>query len=237
MAKNNGKVIYAGEVPPIQEFNEAHNHQLRIALVGGLRSGKTTVANYLSKNYGIKRVSFADKLKYEAERMFGSITSLFDATAPKPRELYVRYGQAMRSIYPDVFIAHARNAINYELSDVVRPGVVIDDLRQPNEYEWLVDNGFIIIRINTDEETRVQRASRVGETVTDDNLTDETESHIDKYSVDYDVRNNGTVDELYDTIDAIVEELRSPVDVEEDKCPCCGGPVDGWNVGGDYPYA
>lgn len=219
---NNNNVIYTGAVPPIQEFNEAHAHQLRIALVGGLRSGKTTVARHLASTYGLNRISFADKLKAESERMFGSITPLFDVTAPKPREVFVRYGQAMRSIYPDVFVAHARNAVNFALCNVTCPGVVIDDLRQPNEYEWLVDNGFIIIRITTDEETRVQRAASIGETVTAENLTDETESYIDKYFVDYDVHNNGTVEELYDTIDAIVEELRAGGEVE-DVCPCCGG--------------
>lgn len=180
---------------------------IKIALCGRLRSGKDTVGNHLYIKYGFSTVAFGDALKKNAHATFPWVGEF-----SKPRALYQQFGQLMRQIDPDVWIKHAERAVNGAIDFRVNTGadqvgVVITDLRQPNEYEWAKANGFSIIRVTAQDEDRILRANVAGDSFTEADLEHETESHIDGFTVDYEIVNDGSVDDLKRKIDEIMEAI------------------------------
>jgi dephospho-CoA kinase len=180
---------------------------VKIALTGKMRSGKDTVANHLYIRHSFNRVAFGDALKKNAHATFPWIHEF-----NKPRALYQQFGQLMRQIEPDVWIKHAERAVKGAIDFRVntgaeRVGVVITDLRQPNEYVWARNNGYTIIRVTAPDEDRLLRAKLAGDDFNEADLEHETESHIDGFAVDAEIVNDGSVDELKAQIDAIMEAI------------------------------
>jgi dephospho-CoA kinase len=180
---------------------------VKLALCGRLRSGKDTVGNHLYIRHSFNQVAFGDALKKNAHAAFPWI---YDFN--KPRALYQAYGQLMREIDPDVWIRHAEQAVKGAIDFRVntgadKVGVVITDLRQPNEYEWARANGFTIIRVTAPDEDRISRAIAAGDNFTAHDLTHETELAIDSFEVDHEVINDGTVDDLKAQVDEILAQI------------------------------
>jgi dephospho-CoA kinase len=181
---------------------------IKIALSGRLRSGKDTIANHLYIKYGFTSIAFGDALKKNAHDVFPWIYEW-----NKPRALYQQFGQLMRQIEPDVWIKHAERAVNGAIDFNVntgadKVGVVITDLRQPNEYEWARANGYTIIRVTAPDEDRLFRAKLAGDDFNEADLEHETESHIDGFTVDFEIINDGSVDELKRKIDEVLAKIK-----------------------------
>jgi dephospho-CoA kinase len=180
---------------------------IKIALTGKLRSGKDTVANHLYIRHSFNRVAFGDALKKNAHATFPWVSEF-----SKPRSLYQQFGQLMRQIEPDVWVKHAERAVKGAIDFNVhtgaeKVGVVITDLRQPNEYEWARANGFTIIRVTAPDEDRLFRAKLAGDDFAEADLEHETESHIDSFESDFDIVNDKDLDDLKYKIDAIMEAI------------------------------
>jgi dephospho-CoA kinase len=180
---------------------------IKIALTGKIRSGKSTVSNHLYIRHSFNEVAFGDALKKNAHATFPWIYEW-----NKPRALYQAYGQLMRQIEPDVWIKHAEQAVKGAIDFRVntgaeKVGVVITDLRQPNEYEWARNNGYTIIRVTAPDEDRLLRAKLAGDAFNEADLEHETESHINGFAVDYEIHNDGTVDNLKAQVDTILEAI------------------------------
>lgn len=197
---------------------------MRIAFTGKLRSGKSAAAGRLVYNYGFESVSFGSALKRYADEIF-SVTEVseykpelitevdpfgctYTVSQRKPRKLYQDFGQTLRELDPDIWIRHAEKSVEMFEDFRSTRGIVIDDLRQPNEYEWCLDNGFVIIRLVAPAETRVRRAEIAGDAFELANLGHETESYVDSFEVDYEIINDGSLDELYARVDALVAKLK-----------------------------
>src|SRR5699024_11102304 len=132
-----------------------------------------------------------------------------DTRVKKPRKLYQDFGQAMRQLDEDIWIRHVEQAIE---SDKLFPdykGVVIDDLRQPNEYEWAKAIGFTIIRVEASEDRRLKRAEQAGDSFSAGDLAHDTEQHSDKFDVDYEINNNGDKGALRRKVDEIMSEIKA----------------------------
>jgi dephospho-CoA kinase len=180
---------------------------VKIALTGKMRSGKDTVANHLYIRHSFNRVAFGDALKKNAHATFPWVSEF-----SKPRALYQNFGQLMRQIEPDVWIKHAERAVKGAIDFNVNTGaekigVVITDLRQPNEYDWCRNNGYTIIRVTAPDEDRLLRAKLAGDDFTEADLEHETESHIDGFTVDFEIHNDGSVDDLKRKVDEILEAI------------------------------
>jgi dephospho-CoA kinase len=179
---------------------------VKIALCGRIRSGKDTVANHLYIRHGFDKVAFGDALKRIAHDTFPWVSEF-----SKPRALY-QFMNVMREYDKDVWIKHVEQAVKGAIDFRVntgaeKVGVVISDLRQPNEYEWASNNGYTIIRVTAPDEDRIARAKVAGDDFTEADLEHETESHIDGFAVDYEIHNDGSVDELKAQIDSILAEI------------------------------
>lgn len=204
----------------------------RILLVGKMRSGKSATARHLVLNYNFSELAFGDELKRTADRLFETTEVAEYKREPirrggaddvpfldpneivgyrKPRQLYQDFGQLLRSMDEDIWIRQVERSM--EAAEILRTteGIVISDGRQPNEIAWARRNGFVIIRINANEDTRLERARKESDAFSEEDTKHETESHIDGYKVDYEVDNNGDAGELGRQIDEIMGELKGRI--------------------------
>ncbi|WP_214771194.1 AAA family ATPase [Exiguobacterium sp. s133] len=157
---------------------------LRIVFIGKMRSGKSTLADLFAGYQDLHKMSFGHRLKEYAHEIFQPEGDV------KARELYQGFGQKMREIDPDVWVKQ----VEKDIKENGYKRIVIDDLRQPNEYKWARENGFILVKVVTSDEVRKKRMESKGELVTDEILNHETEQHIDGYQCDYTV--SGEIDPL-----------------------------------------
>jgi dephospho-CoA kinase len=186
------------------------NPTTKLALVGKLRSGKSTVADYLTLFYDFQPFAFGDSLKRYLHEIFPHVPR-----EPKPRALYQAFGQKLRELDPDVWINLTMRKIDEYLRQhtcdrcepVLKPRVVVTDCRQQNEFDRLRAEGFVFVRINADEKLRIQRALEAGDKFTAEDLAHETELLVDLFPVDYEVLNNGSTTELYAQLDVIMRDL------------------------------
>lgn len=171
-----------------------------IALAGEYRSGKDTLAEYLIQ-MGYKRYAFGDALRESFHKENPTIPFF-----PKPRAHYQHHGQKKRE----------ENGENYWLYITMRKIllenpylIVITDLRQPNEYEYLRNQtNATIIRITAPVELRKQRAIEAGDEFDESTLYHETELHIRSFDVDFEINNDGTIEDMHKQMDAIMEQLQ-----------------------------
>lgn len=180
---------------------------LRIGLTGKMRSGKDTVGDFLKKEYGFKTFAFADGIKF----VCGSLGLEPDNTG-KPRALYQEVGQDLRKYAPNVWVDYTFREISQQCSN--QDNVVITDVRQPNEVEALRAAGFIIVKIQADDATRIKRMEAAGDNYNPDDLNHETELAVDTLDVDFTLDNNGTVKELYSLLTVIINFMLN--------CKCLG---------------
>jgi dephospho-CoA kinase len=168
---------------------------MRVAFCGLARSGKDTAVQHLVSRYHFMRLAFGDKLKEYAEGVF------LVEEGKKPRELYQWFGQKMRERDPDIWVKH----VEKKMDMYPNFNFCISDLRQPNEYDWCREQGFVIVRINANTGHRLHRMANDDFKLED--LTHETESHVSNFVVDYDLFNDGTKQDLFKQVDTIIENL------------------------------
>lgn len=117
---------------------------MKIAVIGPMCSGKTTICNILIKiNHLFIIKSFASKVKEIA-------IDLFDMKI-KNRELLQQIGTNMRMIDKNIWV-------KYVLKECENDNyILIDDLRYENEYELLKKNDFKIIKLEISEKLQKER--------------------------------------------------------------------------------
>src|SRR5690625_4402149 len=183
------------------------SNDTKIDILGKLRSGKSTISNHLVSAHGFTPVSFGGALKLYAEKMFkhSNVYKSEPITRPdpfggvetisyrKPRRLFQDFGEKMRELDPNIWIDHVAERIRLiELEAAAKSEqarIIIDDLRQPNEYEWARANGFTIVRISADEGTRLERAKQAGDDFDIKDLRHVTEQYVDDFEVDFEIDN------------------------------------------------
>ena len=185
-----------------------------IALTGRIRSGKDTVAAHLVERYGYARFAFADGLRDICSRLYPDQFTDAAGNDVTPRALLQGVGQALRQFDPNVWVRQCFSEIYAKKRDndarrFPSPfRAVITDLRQPNEYDRCRAEGFVIIRVKAPSTLRIHRAATGGDTFKLADLTHETETHVDGFAVDYEITNDGTLDELYAQIDTLMRSQK-----------------------------
>ena len=177
-----------------------------IALTGGMRSGKDTVFEILQElDFRVRRVAFGDELKKKFHETFEDIPE-----TPKPIQHYIDYGQAMRAIDEDVWVKALSYKVQF-LRDYIlsKTNIVITDVRQPNEFKYARENGFVIVKVEANPQLRVHRMKSLGEEFNPDLFTQPTELHMQTQHVDY-VLQNHTVDreELKSAVERLIKRIR-----------------------------
>ena len=183
-----------------------------IAVSGYKRCGKDTIAEYLVRNYGYKNVKIAETLKRVCQIVFGLNDEQLDGS--KKEEIDERWGIAPRKIMQFI----GTEVMQYQIQQLL-PGIgrtfwirslitkysntnepiVISDLRFKHEYE----------------ELRKAFGSRayffqVKKALNDKDL-DEHSSETEWMNIPYDFQlsNNGTIEDLYIQVDECMKMIKT----------------------------
>ncbi|AXN39832.1 deoxynucleotide monophosphate kinase family protein [Peribacillus butanolivorans] len=178
----------------------------KIIIVGRLRSGKTVVADYIRYQHGFTEIAFGSMLKYFAAQVFAH--SEVTKGVGKNRQLLQSFGQSCRSVDENVWLQHAEFSYNLAMDSRATKGIVISDGRQPNEIAWAKSQGFAVVRITAPEDVRLARAVAEGDDFKPADLTHETESFVDTFGTDYEIVNDGTLDDLYAQVDEVIAKIK-----------------------------
>lgn len=166
---------------------------LKIALVGKARSGKDTVADYLVDRYKYKEYKFSTGVRDVINLVRG------EDKHKNRRELQL-VGQGLRAFLgDDVWINYTFNAIEED------DNVVISDCRQDNEAEALRKQGYLLVKIECDDDVRVKRMLAAGDKFTSEDLKHETEQ-ID-IECDVVLYNDGGLEDLYLQVDEFINKV------------------------------
>ena len=174
--------------------------QLKIALVGKMRSGKDTVGEQLINLYGFRRYAFGDGIKEIVETYFP--LAWVDG---KPRRHFQHIGQSLRELDEDVWVNYCLDKV----SDNTYDNIVITDARQENEVKALREAGFIIVKVICDEAIRIERMRANNDNFNLEDLQHETELYVDDVVADIELRNEGTLEELKERVFSLVKYVRT----------------------------
>lgn len=178
-----------------------------IGLTGYAQSGKDTVAEYLVSNYGYRRIAFADPLRQAVYNLNPRITIADMVGVPlrtavdglgwenvkvdseDARELLQRMGTEVgRHMFgEDFWVDQAmKNVSKFDK-------VVFTDVRFPNEYRSIKQR-----------EGTVWRVERLGVGAVNGHAS---ETAMDNIRVDGIITNNSTKQDLFETIDYLMENV------------------------------
>lgn len=124
-----------------------------IGLAGRAGSGKSTIAHYLVEKYGFIKYSFAEPLKQMLLKAgMCSYDELYGNKTANSRWLMQKIGTEIfrKQVDPEFWIKKAHE----NLFELIGENIVIDDVRFPEEADWICDGcmniGFIVKVIRKD---------------------------------------------------------------------------------------
>ena len=192
-----------------------------IAICGFQGSGKDTLANILTKNYGYKKLSFGSTVKDVASIIFNWDRKMLEGDTKESREwrekvdvwwsnklginnLTPRY--ILQHVGTDLFRNHFHkdiwiNCLEKKLLDYDK--VVITDCRFPNELKTLNKYNATIIQIYRGNLPEWFNDVKLGKREPPKELHESETSWI-KEPFDYIIKNNGTIIELENEIKNII---------------------------------
>lgn len=173
---------------------------MKIAFVGKMRSGKDTAGHYVISKHWAMQLAFGDEIRQVIKTYFPHLLK-----GNKPRKVFQKIGQLFREIDKNVWV----NRLHKTYTVCQERGIedfVITDVRQPNEVEYLKSQGFLIVKVETEEELRLERIKASGDDFSLEDLNHETELAVDSLPYDYLITNNTTLEDLYKQIDFILQE-------------------------------
>lgn len=193
-----------------------------IGLSGRIGSGKSTVSNYLVKKYGFQEMSFAESLKDTLANIFNWDREMLEGSSFEsriwreevdhwwserlgmtitPRKMMQQFGTDLirNQFHQDIWIASLENKIHTLQGDIV-----VSDCRFPNEIQAIRNLSGMIFRITKDE----------NDVIASDILknSNSNSKHISEWAwvnepYDYEITNDGSIIELHNHIDMIINKL------------------------------
>lgn len=173
-----------------------------IGLVGRKYSGKDTLGDYIVSSYNYNKIAFADPLKQACKEIFGfndaqlygdqkeSIDEYWNIT---PREVYQFVGTELfrnqmdnliKSVGSDMWV----KVLEKKILDNKTTKFVITDVRFKNEAEMIKKNGGFLIKLKRNTQKQDSHIS---------------ETELDEIKCDYEIINNGSLEDLYDKFDLL----------------------------------
>jgi dephospho-CoA kinase len=175
---------------------------VKIALTGRMGAGKNTVADLISQYVSPQpsvHMSFAGSLKTEFHKLFPHI-----AETPKPRKHYQQFGQYMRRIDADIWIRMLERHYKHVPDSY---DIIITDVRQQNEFDWCVRNGFKTVDVIAAPSIRVNRMVKRGDKFRTLDLSHETE--MNDFETDDVIYNDGDIEHLKTEIKKIILPIKT----------------------------
>lgn len=181
---------------------------MRIGLSGKMCSGKSLVAEYLTKTYGFTEYSFARRLKELAKELFGIVNK-----DEQGRNTMQRLAEHLRSIDPYVWVRYTVEHMDMD------GDLVISDVRYPNEYETLKKLGFMIVRMEQDPKEQLRLLNLNYPGLPERLLYHYSEVALDKHTFDYTIHNGTeeTLDDVFTQVEALLDALRPRAEKLEEE--------------------
>lgn len=206
-----------------------------IGVCGFIGSGKDTVADYLMNVHEFRRDSFASTLKDAVSLVFGWDRTLIEGRTKQSREWREQIDTwwSNRLNMPDLT---PRWVLQYWGTDILRnhfhddlwiaslenklrnsqDNVVISDCRFPNEIRGIQQNGGYVIRVFRGEEpwwyefaVKANAGNLDAQAVLDSHNVHASETSWIGTKFDHVLNNNGTLDELFQQINDLVQCLQA----------------------------
>lgn len=187
------------------QTNLTLNKQLKIAILGEMRSGKDTVANFIKKLEKNKTINFAFS---EGIHHVIKITMPEIYETGKPRKELQQIGQFMRSLKSDVWIDYVFNSDGFDWASKRGHNLVFTDVRQPNEVARLKEKGFTILKLESPVDVRIERVLSLGDSFESKALSHETELVVGQLPYDYKIVNDGSLGELEQKVALFLSYVR-----------------------------
>ena len=181
-------------------------NKLIFGIVGGLASGKTTLAEYLSETYNCNTYRYSTMLRDILDRVYveQSRTNIQELST----FLRATYGQDIMSKVIAKDVAEDPNGI-----------VVVEGIRRPTDITYLRElPGFHLVFVDADQRIRYERITALGENSDDSTKTfeafqkdeaaeaDRLISEIAKEAA-FTINNDGDLDAFYTQANAILEKI------------------------------
>jgi hypothetical protein len=199
-----------------------------ISLSGLIGSGKDTVADYLVSKYGFKRDSFASTLKDACAAIFGWDREMLEGKTEgarerrevvdqwwadrlniqtlSPRWVLQHFGTdtCRRHFHNDIWLASLENKLRLAKTE----NVVISDARFLNELDMLADAGAKTVCVSRGEKPDWWKIAANPETRS--RMEIRSSPHPSEwdwavYKFDTDIDNNGSLTDLYSTVDNLLK--------------------------------
>lgn len=179
------------------------NKKIILGLVGDLAAGKGTIAKYLQEKNGASTYKFSTMLRDMLDRIY----------VEKTRENLQSISTFLRENYGQDLMS---KVIAKDVANDTGNIIVVDGIRRPTDISYLKElEGFRLIYITADQKTRWERLVKREENPGDDKKTfeefcrdeqAEPERLIQELGKEAEVRidNDGSVEELYTTIEKII---------------------------------
>ncbi|WP_226568167.1 dephospho-CoA kinase [Bacillus stratosphericus] len=178
---------------------------MKLAITGKLGAGKDVAVDYLVAMYEFFPFTFSAKGKSLFYELFPELRG--DAKQRQPMRDFIN-GITELDVpgAKDVWVDYLFRRIetHEKLRCCRSSNVLITDIRKSAEYERAKAEGFKILRITAPAQTRIDRAKRRGDVFKADDLSHPTETALDRFEVDYEVVNDGSLDDLYTRLDEIM---------------------------------
>lgn len=177
-----------------------------LGVTGRAQHGKDTIGAYIEQHYAFKRAAFADALKDLALR----INPLVYSTGPAVRLASVVAAYGWEEAKKVEEVRRFLQRLGTDIRDVIGDGVWVDalagklmpgvryvltDCRFPNEVDFCQVDGAVIRVTRPDFDNGV-----------DPNHP--SEANVPNLFVNFDIVNDGTLNELYQKVDAVMRDIQ-----------------------------
>lgn len=186
---------------------------LLLGLLGRAGAGKTTVANHLEAEWAFEAIGFADPilamvltLFHEAgvDSAWATERVLKDQPTCELGVSYRRLAQTLGTDWGRRLMGHdfwlQVAAHKLRVARLHHGNVVVSDVRFPNEAQWVLDEGGVLVRI-----------TRPGlPPLPDDGSSHISERLADRLPAHVELLNGASITTLCDRVDDLVRSLRTP---------------------------
>jgi hypothetical protein len=187
-----------------------------IGITGAIGSGKDTIADYLVKHHGFKRLAFASKVKDVAHVVFGWDREMLEGLTRESRawrEIVdpfwgISPRTALQRIGTEMFRAHIHadtwvKAVMSQIKAAPEANYVITDCRFENEAAAIIDAGGALLAVKRGEEPAWAADARGGVLCPPEiHVTDWNVFRLEKLATSV-LSNNGTLEELYAAVESV----------------------------------